>query len=123
MIRRPPRSTRTDTLFPYTTLFRSLHQSQTQKLKPPQHPRDLNKFLDAHRFSPSLRVDADRLQRLQRTGQAFQALPQNLAALAEGGGGQAFELLQLHPPRRGPGRAVDTRSIKLRRWNIGRVND
>src|SRR3546814_10045070 len=25
MIRRPPRSTRTDTLFPYTTLFRSHH--------------------------------------------------------------------------------------------------
>src|SRR3546814_20875994 len=25
MIRRPPRSTRTDTLFPYTTLFRSEH--------------------------------------------------------------------------------------------------
>src|SRR3546814_9500503 len=32
MIRRPPRSTRTDTLFPYTTLFRShcnLFQSET----------------------------------------------------------------------------------------------
>src|SRR3546814_14110458 len=27
MIRRPPRSTRTDTLFPYTTLFRSLWPS------------------------------------------------------------------------------------------------
>src|SRR3546814_11559530 len=27
MIRRPPRSTRTDTLFPYTTLFRSLDQN------------------------------------------------------------------------------------------------
>src|SRR3546814_18968665 len=27
MIRRPPRSTRTDTLFPYTTLFRSLFLS------------------------------------------------------------------------------------------------
>src|SRR3546814_7075820 len=26
MIRRPPRSTRTDTLFPYTTLFRSVEQ-------------------------------------------------------------------------------------------------
>src|SRR3546814_10327035 len=26
MIRRPPRSTRTDTLFPYTTLFRSIPQ-------------------------------------------------------------------------------------------------
>src|SRR3546814_11223132 len=29
MIRRPPRSTRTDTLFPYTTLFRSLSSSPT----------------------------------------------------------------------------------------------
>src|SRR3546814_8433912 len=28
MIRRPPRSTRTDTLFPYTTLFRSFLESQ-----------------------------------------------------------------------------------------------
>src|SRR3546814_11697841 len=28
MIRRPPRSTRTDTLFPYTTLFRSHLQSR-----------------------------------------------------------------------------------------------
>src|SRR3546814_18490609 len=27
MIRRPPRSTRTDTLFPYTTLFRSMLQT------------------------------------------------------------------------------------------------
>src|SRR3546814_10094255 len=27
MIRRPPRSTRTDTLFPYTTLFRSTHSA------------------------------------------------------------------------------------------------
>src|SRR3546814_3024172 len=30
MIRRPPRSTRTDTLFPYTTLFRSDGEHQTQ---------------------------------------------------------------------------------------------
>src|SRR3546814_7090924 len=28
MIRRPPRSTRTDTLFPYTTLFRSLQTEE-----------------------------------------------------------------------------------------------
>src|SRR3546814_12960818 len=37
MIRRPPRSTRTDTLFPYTTLFRShaaelLGREETQQL-------------------------------------------------------------------------------------------
>src|SRR3546814_15551654 len=30
MIRRPPRSTRTDTLFPYTTLFRSIQIADTQ---------------------------------------------------------------------------------------------
>src|SRR3546814_4195295 len=29
MIRRPPRSTRTDTLFPYTTLFRSILTIET----------------------------------------------------------------------------------------------
>src|SRR3546814_2681371 len=33
MIRRPPRSTRTDTLFPYTTLFRS----RSKPLQFPQH--------------------------------------------------------------------------------------
>src|SRR3546814_8161478 len=32
MIRRPPRSTRTDTLFPYTTLFRSGHQREAHHL-------------------------------------------------------------------------------------------
>src|SRR3546814_6828065 len=31
MIRRPPRSTRTDTLFPYTTLFRSNSSSDVQR--------------------------------------------------------------------------------------------
>src|SRR3546814_18936669 len=32
MIRRPPRSTRTDTLFPYTTLFRSLAEMAALRL-------------------------------------------------------------------------------------------
>src|SRR3546814_19715917 len=34
MIRRPPRSTRTDTLFPYTTLFRSIRDGRTLWEKP-----------------------------------------------------------------------------------------
>src|SRR3546814_4999741 len=34
MIRRPPRSTRTDTLFPYTTLFRSGRQSPSVQKAP-----------------------------------------------------------------------------------------
>src|SRR3546814_4540532 len=33
MIRRPPRSTRTDTLFPYTTLFRSLSRDRIAPLQ------------------------------------------------------------------------------------------
>src|SRR3546814_11314136 len=35
MIRRPPRSTRTDTLFPYTTLFRSV-QEELCRGEPPE---------------------------------------------------------------------------------------
>src|SRR3546814_1407630 len=39
MIRRPPRSTRTDTLFPYTTLFRSREQ---------RRGREQDRKLDRH---------------------------------------------------------------------------
>src|SRR3546814_11718711 len=46
MIRRPPRSTRTDTLFPYTTLFRSTAQLE-----------------GARDVIISVRVDPDMLQR------------------------------------------------------------
>src|SRR3546814_4677115 len=49
MIRRPPRSTRTDTLFPYTTLFRSVPQyDQFEHLTEPfvaeKRLRNLNTF-------------------------------------------------------------------------------
>src|SRR3546814_1152586 len=41
MIRRPPRSTRTDTLFPYTTLFRSarVRERQPEGLREAAFPR------------------------------------------------------------------------------------
>src|SRR3546814_5693428 len=39
MIRRPPRSTRTDTLFPYTTLFRSSALSFVYLLHPDPWPK------------------------------------------------------------------------------------
>src|SRR3546814_3439507 len=46
MIRRPPRSTRTDTLFPYTTLFRSDPERQCDTLRDlvptnPNQPYDM----------------------------------------------------------------------------------
>src|SRR3546814_10152272 len=39
MIRRPPRSTRTDTLFPYTTLFRSARLAHHRPPEIAQRPR------------------------------------------------------------------------------------
>src|SRR3546814_5608857 len=39
MIRRPPRSTRTDTLFPYTTLFRSVNAARFVQEKQAWSPR------------------------------------------------------------------------------------
>src|SRR3546814_19135123 len=38
MIRRPPRSTRTDTLLPYTTLFRSVRGAVRDLVGPDQRP-------------------------------------------------------------------------------------
>src|SRR3546814_16802786 len=38
MLRRPPRSTRTDTLFPYTTLFRSRSQIDVRSAEPVLKP-------------------------------------------------------------------------------------
>src|SRR3546814_17094106 len=48
MIRRPPRSTRTDTLFPYTTLFRSLrirHVTAGSRIERPHDRRPGNVIL------------------------------------------------------------------------------
>src|SRR3546814_2627922 len=53
MIRRPPRSTRTDTLFPYTTLFRSVADAADVQgpAKQPRHPARAQ-HQHAHRDQP-----------------------------------------------------------------------
>src|SRR3546814_4421340 len=54
MIRRPPRSTRTDTLFPYTTLFRSPSECIS-----PRQPNGrslaggLRRYMAAHKYGNS----------------------------------------------------------------------
>src|SRR3546814_5403726 len=58
MIRRPPRSTRTDTLFPYTTLFRS----------------DLWWWFSSHRRTPKLRGGAFRPRRKFRPYKIYRFL-------------------------------------------------
>src|SRR3546814_1733020 len=52
MIRRPPRSTRTDTLFPYTTLFRSD--------RPVMHLVEQRRRVDQHRGHPQRPAEAQR---------------------------------------------------------------
>src|SRR3546814_15560227 len=54
MIRRPPRSTRTDTLFPYTTLFRSAPDQSYQRILVP---------LDGSRWAESVLPLAARIAR------------------------------------------------------------
>src|SRR3546814_11958846 len=65
MIRRPPRSTRTDTLFPYTTLFRSeghrLQEAPPSQLSPPQ------------RASPAAHDPEDRCDRRREEGEEGRA--------------------------------------------------
>src|SRR3546814_13893483 len=50
MIRRPPRSTRTDTLFPYTTLFRSLRVARRLGESEPVTVKTT--YLGAHAIPP-----------------------------------------------------------------------
>src|SRR3546814_5421051 len=51
MIRRPPRSTRTDTLFPYTTLFRSAFWSSDQN-ETPHSPNPRNTVTEPMDLDP-----------------------------------------------------------------------
>src|SRR3546814_2190768 len=77
MIRRPPRSTRTDTLFPYTTLFRSgvsnvqfLRESlNAQRKARGQEPLSGGDFLKLAREKAGLlKLDMDRLKRPVNVG-------------------------------------------------------
>src|SRR3546814_8176835 len=56
MIRRPPRSTRTDTLFPYTTLFRSVDRTAREVER-------VGAFVDQDGVRPLLDDGAQRAQR------------------------------------------------------------
>src|SRR3546814_1470997 len=73
MIRRPPRSTRTDTLFPYTTLFRS-EAAATQRAKVASG----TSVQLAQPANPAAAADASALDRIEVTGSridAFDAVP------------------------------------------------
>src|SRR3546814_9657261 len=58
MIRRPPRSTRTDTLLPYTTLFRSLFPAAQRVLDRYKGKVPLYSVTDGHNIVQRNKVDA-----------------------------------------------------------------
>src|SRR3546814_8667450 len=70
MIRRPPRSTRTDTLFPYTTLFRSAValDATHQVLLKPEHVTEF--FRVSGRISDRSEEHTSELQSLMRISYA-----------------------------------------------------
>src|SRR3546814_12328613 len=82
MIRRPPRSTRTDTLFPYTTLFRSTYPRYFQERRllgdePSARRRQDAVYPACARPYADLRAEAHRNRRGSplRTGWRLQAAP------------------------------------------------
>src|SRR3546814_4096126 len=83
MIRRPPRSTRTDTLFPYTTLFRSIHQIHVDVARM-RHGVEHGGLGDLVEHHPPDRLVLDQLALVQR----LQHMPGNRLALAVGVGGE-----------------------------------
>src|SRR3546814_7838956 len=90
MIRRPPRSTRTDTLFPYTTLFRS--RQHEQHLRVLAQRRDLQSRRSRRRWSGrGDRIGMARYPRWRRYRTAVPAfgiacVARGLAGLAESRG-------------------------------------
>src|SRR3546814_14172051 len=95
MIRRPPRSTRTDTLFPYTTLFRSALPARAGDLALPDIANV--RVGDAGRQDAVVGADVDRaddagdldafVAAIER--QEFLALHQHRAVRIDGGDGHA----------------------------------
>src|SRR3546814_20910352 len=78
MIRRPPRSTRTDTLFPYTTLFRSLLAAR-------RHPRD---FARHHRTGIGPEMTDEQRMLVDMAGDIFGAYGEAKATIADRSGGR-----------------------------------
>src|SRR3546814_11788516 len=81
MIRRPPRSTRTDTLLPYTTLFRSHQPGQAAAFSNPAHKA---KDQEVHEYVGEC-DDDERLVRLCGVVHQLPCLPAQFEQAYRGG--------------------------------------
>src|SRR3546814_1515109 len=130
MIRRPPRSTRTDTLFPYTTLFRSRQPfarrprgGGREACRQYEDPRALRLAAAGDGYARlALRAGSDPLParaRRREAGQGGAARPgadggvrragAEISAAAPGAGAAALDR-RPHPARRDPGHFAGPRS-------------
>src|SRR3546814_9176997 len=85
MIRLPPRSTRTETLFPYTTLFRSADEGRAAQAR--RNPRGRGRA----RQPNSARRGREAVGHPVRRGQEGSRLPRGGSARACGRGGRSEE--------------------------------
>src|SRR3546814_3131322 len=82
MIRRPPRSTRTDTLFPYTTLFRSETDSAGALIDSAADLRDVARAVAAS-ISPNLFIEKVKLLVAKPAAASEVIVGDDLAALID----------------------------------------
>src|SRR3546814_4509507 len=112
MIRRPPRSTRTDTLFPYTTLFRSLET------------RIRSELVSSDRLVFVNKVDAKHLKHFTPFDKAYKAafdaalsryptLPQAKALLQDEHLRPLFQYIERLPAEPRPNTPLDRKSTRL----------
>src|SRR3546814_19938571 len=121
MIRRPPRSTRTDTLFPYTTLFRSIRLSTPC-------PTTVEPMVRVHKYLPLVQtfirastklfasspaqkaaIDAKTMRGTWPNTDSYAACPSHVAA-----GGSApptHDISAMHSLTRTDARRVGTRRV------------
>src|SRR3546814_17570453 len=86
MSRRPPRSTRTDTLFPYTTLFRSRRDAIWRRELGIDDDTPVIGFLGRLDMEKGLDVFADTIDALRRRG-----VPHEVVVIGEGPAGDWFQ--------------------------------
>src|SRR3546814_17460573 len=77
MIRRPPRSTRTDTLFPYTTLFRSVAKQRTDANNELMRMRER----ESERLKEQVAIQTEALNRSEEHTSELQSLMRNSYAV------------------------------------------
>src|SRR3546814_5210671 len=106
MIRRPPRSTRTDTLFPYTTLFRSPRLPDDQLIFTLNHAE--SRILA---FEPNLAALVERLAPSLPHIEKYIVLSDEGVGIGEGFGALAYEPLLASAPVRSEEHTSELQSL------------